>query len=392
MKARMRFWTVMITLIMALLITMQISPVAQASGLELKGKSCVLLDAQSGDVLYQQNGDVKCYPASVTKIMTLVLILEALDNEQIALDDIVITSPEAASMGGSQVYLYEGEKRTVEEMIIAIAVGSGNDASVAMAEFVAGSESAFVDLMNKRAKELGMTDTHFANPHGLHDANHYTTAIDMAKLAYHALSLPNFLKYTSIYEYDFRPEPKPLKLWNTNRLLKWYDGCDGLKTGYTPEAGRNLVATAKRNGLRLISVVMGVSEAKGHFTESMKLLNYGFNNYTFDILFPAGQIMAETRVSKGARDKVTLMPQEDVGELMKKGDKSEITSRVECEPYLNAPLHKGDQAGEIILLKDDTEIGRFNLVVAEDVAKSSFGRMFAKLLREVGFNFIGADA
>lgn len=392
MKARFHIFFIIITLALAALIVNPVTPAAQAAGLELKGKSCVLLDAQSGNVLYQQNPDVKCYPASVTKVMTLVLILEALNSGQIALDDIVITSGEAAGMGGSQVYLYEGEKRSVEEMIIAIAVGSGNDASVAMAEFVGGSEAGFVEMMNKRAQELGMTNTHFANPHGLHDENHYTTAMDMAKLAYHALYVPNFIKYTSIYEYDFRPEPKPLKLWNTNRLLKWYDGCDGIKTGYTPEAGRNLVATAKRNGLRLISVVMGVSEAKGHFTESMKLLNYGFNNYSFDILFPAGQIMAQTGVSKGAKDNVGLMPEKDVGELIKKGDKAKITSRVECKPYLNAPLHKGDQAGEIILMKDDAEIGRFNLVVAEEVDKCSFWRMFAKLLREVGFNFLGEEA
>ena len=253
----------MIIILLLVLIIIIIPQTAWAEELSIKGSSCILMDGGSGEILYEQNPDVKCYPASLTKIMTLVLTLEALDEGKISLDDDVITSGEAASMGGSQVYLYEGEVRTVEEMLIAVAVGSGNDASVALAEFVAGSLPAFIDMMNEKAKEIGMTNTNFANPHGLHDENHYTTASDMAKLAYYAIKVPKLLEFTSIYEYDFRPEPKPLKLWNTNRLLKWYDGCDGLKTGYTPEANRNLVATAVRDDLRLITVVMGVRKQRG---------------------------------------------------------------------------------------------------------------------------------
>ena len=254
---------------------------AAANDLQLECKSALLMDGISGDILYEQNSQEICYPASVTKIMTLVLILEAVDAGTISLDDMVPVSEEAASMGGSQVYLYPGEQRSVDEMLIAIAVGSGNDAAYAMAEYIGGTMPGFVELMNQRAQELGMNNTHFVNPHGLHDDDHYTTAHDLGILAYHALSVPRFLDYTSIYEYEFRPEPKLLTLWNTNRLLKWYEGTDGMKTGYTEEAGRNLVTTVERDGMRLISVVLGAQERQGHFNESMKLLNYGFNQFTY---------------------------------------------------------------------------------------------------------------
>lgn len=305
--------------------------------LTLDCKSALLLDAVSGEVLYEINSEEPCYPASVTKIMTLVLILEAIEDGKIQLTDEVSVSAEAAAMGGSQVYLYEGETRTVEEMLIAIAVGSGNDAAYAMAEFVSGSYSAFIDLMNKRAAELGMSGTHFTNPHGLHDAEHYTTAADLGRLALYALSLPDFLNYTSIYEYEFRPEPNPLVLWNTNRLLKWYEGTDGMKTGYTEEAGRNLVATVERDGMRLISVVLGCRERQGHFLESMELLNFGFNNFTYQQLYPAGATVAKIPVSKGAADSVSLITAEEIGCIQAKNSDVSITESIQLEQILPAP-------------------------------------------------------
>ncbi len=356
---------------------------ALATELQIKGKSCVLMDAASGQILYEQNKDAKVYPASVTKIMTLVLALEALDNGQIKLDDNVTTSPEAASMGGSQVYLYAGEVRTVNEMLIAISVGSGNDASVAMGEYVSGSLPAFVDSMNAKAKELGMKNTHFANPHGLHDADHYTTADDLAILAYYAIRVPKFLDYTSIYEYEFRPEPKLLTLWNTNRLLKWYDGCDGLKTGYTTESGRCLVATAKRESLRLITVVMGVPEAKGHFTESMKLMNFGFNTYTFKSIFAKDAVVGQIKVGKGAQDWVNIVCKDEVGVLQKKGDKAEITTTIDAETFRNAPIAAGDSAGELIVYQDGKEINRVGLVTDADVGRGGFIKTFVKLIKHI---------
>jgi D-alanyl-D-alanine carboxypeptidase (penicillin-binding protein 5/6) len=278
-----------------------------AGELNIKGEACILVDGVSGETIYAQNPDKKWFPASITKIMTMVLALEAIEQGKADLEDQVSTSEYAASMGGSQVYLYPGETRSLHEMLIAISVGSGNDASVAVAEFLAGSHEAFVDTMNTKAKELGMKGTNFTNSHGLHDDNHYTTAEDMAKLAVYALNVPKFLEYTSIYEYDFRPEPKPLKLWNTNRLLKWYDGCDGMKTGSTSIAKRNLVSTAERNGLRLVAVVLGVGVTNGHFTESMKLLNFGFNQFEFAQIYQKGDKVTSINVSKGAVDEIDLV-------------------------------------------------------------------------------------
>ena len=348
--------------------------------LTLDCKSALLLDAVSGEVLYEMNSEEPCYPASVTKIMTLVLILEAIEDGKIQLTDEVSVSAEAAAMGGSQVYLYEGETRTVEEMLIAIAVGSGNDAAYAMAEFVGGSYSAFIDLMNQCAAELGMSGTHFTNPHGLHDAEHYTTAADLGRLALYALSLPDFLNYTSIYEYEFRPEPNPLVLWNTNRLLKWYEGTDGMKTGYTEEAGRNLVATVERDGMRLISVVLGCRERQGHFLESMELLNFGFNNFTYQQLYPAGATVAKIPVSKGAADSVSLITAEEIGYIQAKNSDVSITESIQLEQILPAPVRAGEKGGTITLYRDGSEWRSIDLIAAENVERGGVWRTWRKLL------------
>ena len=336
---------------------------------DLSAAAYVLMSADSGEILASANADAKRYPASTTKIMTLVLALEAVQRGEAQLDDTVTTSEYAASMGGSQVYLYPGETRTLEEMLIAVAVGSGNDASVAVAEHIGGTMGGFVEMMNKRAAELGMTGTHYANPHGLHDEEHYTTAADMAKLAHHAISVPGMLDYTGIYEYQFRGEPKPLVLWNTNRLLKWYEGTDGLKTGYTSEAGRNLVATAKRGDMRLISVVMGVVPMHGHFTESMELLNYGFNNYAYKLLYPAGQAICAVPVTKGAADTVDAVLQNPAGVLSKLGEGGEFTTEIKVAEMPVAPITAGQQLGELQILKDGQVINTLPLLAESAVEK-----------------------
>lgn len=377
-------WGFLLVLVIAALLYLNTAPV-WAEEFVIKGESAILLDGSSGAILFEQNADQKWYPASITKIMTLVLVLEALESGKIKLDDVVTTSAEAAGMGGSQVYLYEGETRTVDEMLVAVAVGSGNDASFALAEYVGGSLAGFVEMMNAKAKELGMTGSHFVNPHGLHDPDHYVTARDMAVLARYATTVPRLLDYTSIYEYDFRPEPKPLKLWNTNRLLRWFDNCDGLKTGYTPEAKRNLVATAKREGMRLISVVLGVEEAKGHFTESMRLLNYGFNKYTFQLVYEKGQDLGQVKVSKGMVDAIPLILTEDVGMVVEKGSGGDIQTRVDAPAILKAPLKKGDVAGTLIVLREGIEMQRVDILVQEDVPKSGFWRIIGKVFRAAGF-------
>lgn len=356
-----------------------------ASSLNIKGESCILVDGVSGQVLYEETPDKKWFPASTTKIMTMVLALEAVAEGKISLEDQVNTSEYAAGMGGSQVYLYPGETRTLHEMLIAVAVGSGNDASVAIAEYVAGSNEAFVEMMNNKAREIGMKNTKFTNAHGLHDNNHYTTAEDLAKLAVYALRVPKMLEYTSIYEYDFRPEPKPLKLWNTNRLLKWYQGTDGLKTGTTSEAKRNLVCTAERNGLRLVSVVMGVDAAKGHFTETMKLMNYGFNQYEFSSLYSSREKITSVRVGKGAVDTVDAVTGDKVGMTQKKGEKLKLETRINVSKYVDAPVKKGVKLGEVIVLKDGQEIDRVDLLAGQEVTRGGWIRQFSKMLKETLF-------
>jgi D-alanyl-D-alanine carboxypeptidase (penicillin-binding protein 5/6) len=346
----------------------------------IKGASSMLTEARSGATLYAKDAAKKCYPASVTKIMTLVLALEAVEEGRASLTDIITVSDEAASMGGSQVYLYSGEQRTLHEMLIAVAVGSGNDASVAVAEFIGGSLKTFVEMMNSKAASIGMKNSNFVNPHGLHDENHYTTAADLALLAAYSLKTPHLLEYTSIYEYDFRPEPKPLKLWNGNRLLKWYDGCDGIKTGYTSEAGRNLVSSAERDGLRLIAVVLGVEEAKGHFTESMKLLNYGFNKYSYKLLYQKGNILGVCPVEKGSTAEVGLKLSEDAGFLAEKGAKEEIKSGLKIPAAVYAPITKGQTIGELILEKNGAIISRLPLEAAADIPRIGFLKLWFKIM------------
>ncbi len=374
MKKRLTFLIIIIYLVFC-------GTARAADDLALQCKSALLLDGASGQVLYEQNADEKCYPASVTKIMTMVLIMEAVNAGTISLDDMVTVSQEAADMGGSQVYLYPGEQRSVDEMMVAIAVGSGNDAAYAMAEFVGGTYGNFIQMMNDKAAELGMTGTHFVNPHGLHDEDHYTTASDLGKLAFYAAGLPGLLDYTSIYEYEFRPEPNLLTLWNTNRLLKWYDGTVGMKTGYTEEAGRNLVAVAERDGLRLITVVLGCGERQGHFRESMDLLNYGFNTFSRQVIYEKGATVAEVPVSKGESDSVALVAAADAGYTCRKTETAEITRSVTLQESLEAPVAHGDAGGVLTLYKDGQDLQTVDLVAAADVPKGGLFRTWKKLLR-----------
>lgn len=373
MKKRLAFLIIIIYLALC-------GSASAADDLALQCKSALLLDGASGQVLYEQNADEKCYPASVTKIMTMVLIMEAVGNGAISLDDVVTVSQEAADMGGSQVYLYPGEQRSVDEMMVAIAVGSGNDAAYAMAEFVGGTYGNFIQMMNDKAAALGMSGTHFVNPHGLHDEEHYTTASDLGKLAFYAAGLPGLLDYTSIYEYEFRPEPNLLTLWNTNRLLKWYDGTIGMKTGYTEEAGRNLVAVAERDGLRLISVVLGCGERQGHFRESMDLLNYGFNTFSRQVIYEKGAKVAEIPVSKGESDSVELVAAVDAGYTCRKTETAEITQSLALQESLPAPVTEGDVGGTLILYKDGQELQTVDLVAAQDIPKGGLFRTWKKLL------------
>lgn len=357
-------------------------PVAWADGFRLEAKGAILVDAETGQVLYEQDADVKWYPASVTKVMTLLLALEAVHNGSVAFDEKVTATEYACSFGGSQVWLEPGEKFTLKKILLAIAVGSANDASVALAEHISGSNEAFVELMNKKAAELGAQNTRFANAHGLHDPNHYTSARDMAIISRYALRYPEMLELTKIKEYTFREQPK-LVLWNTNKLLWWYPGTDGIKTGTTSEAGRSLASTVERDGLRLIGVVLGVNKPKGHFSESIKLYNYGFSKYGYKQFFAPGDIVTQVKVAKGETDLLAVVPLKRVGATIEKAKGSKhIDFSVEVPVSVTAPTTKGQKIGHIVIRANGEEISRMDLVAMEDVARGSLWRQIIKVFED----------
>ena len=249
--------------------------------------SAILMDAASGQILYEKEAHKELPPASVTKIMTLLVAADAVASGKVKLTDIVTASENASKLGGSQIYLKPGETFTLEQMLIAIAVGSANDACVAVAEHINGTHEAFVEEMNNKALALGLKNTHFVNAYGLPAEGHYTSAYDLAVISKEALNYPLVRKLSSMKEYDLRDGK--FKLWNSNKLLWWYPGADGFKTGWTNEAKYCLASTVERNGLRLICVVMGVPQVGGHFAESMKIYNYGFAKYEFKLFAPVAQ-------------------------------------------------------------------------------------------------------
>ncbi|NLL17858.1 MAG: D-alanyl-D-alanine carboxypeptidase [Clostridia bacterium] len=348
--------------------------------LTLEAEGAILVDPLTGQVLFEQDADKKWYPASMTKIMTMGLVLEALEAGTISLDDQVVTSEHAAGYGGTQVYLEPGEKFTLEEMLIAISVGSANDASAAVAEFMSGSEEAFAQRMTEKAKELGCTNTNFVNAHGLHDDNHYTTPRDMALISQWAMSFPMMRELTGIKEYTFRPEPKLLILYNTNKLLWWYPGTTGLKTGTTSAAKRNLTATAERSGVELLSVVMGVDRKNGHFGETMKLLNWGFASFKFEQFYDKGDLVQEIKVSKGVKDTIPLVAGQKVGALIGKHDQPELEVKIEVPDSVAAPVELGQEIGRVIVLNNGVEVNSVPLLAGEEVERSSFWQLFGKSL------------
>jgi len=368
-------------LLFALLFVLLFSLPAAAE-VEINAEAAILIDATTGYVLFELDSDKRWYPASMTKLMTLVVVLDLVEQGQFSLDEKVITSENAASYGGAQLYLEVGEEFTLDDMLKAIILGSANDASVAVAEHIAGSEADFAVLMNEKSREIGAINTNFVNAHGLHHEDHYSTARDMALIAQYSLRFPRTLEYTSMQYHEFREDP-PTARYSLNRLLWWYPGADGFKTGTTSAARRNLVATASRDGLRLISVVMGIDEVNGHFRESMKLLNYGFSRYTFKQFYAENTVFGQVRVGMGAKDFVDLIVVDNVGITILKGQDDGYSTRIVMQPYLSAPIAKDMVAGELIVMKDGNEIKKFDLVTAEGIERASIVRMIVKVIRNV---------
>ncbi len=347
--------------------------------LEIEAKSAILIEASTGKVLYEMNSHEKLPPASVTKVMTLLLIMEALETGKININDTVVCSDYAASMGGSQVYLESGEQMTVHEMLKAITLASGNDASVAMAEHICGSEQAFVKVMNERALELGMKDTNFINSNGLDDDNHYTTAHDIALMS------KELLKYPMIHEYfltwmDSLREGE-FELVNTNSLIRNYRGANGIKTGSTDKALFCLSASAKRDDMSLIAVIMAAPTSKSRFNGASRLLDYGFANYAILQGTKKGEVIGTVEVLKGKKENIEVIAADDINILVKKDMKDKVKKEVNIVGNVIAPIDKGQKTGEIVYYVEDEKINTVDLVTTESVGRDSLGGMMFRLMK-----------
>ncbi|MGE5632495.1 MAG: D-alanyl-D-alanine carboxypeptidase family protein [Caulobacteraceae bacterium] len=345
--------------------------------MNLKCKSAVLIDYGTGRVIYEQNSHEKLPPASVTKVMTMLLIMEALDSGKISLEDKVTISSEASSKNskGTMLLLEQGEVRTVKELLYGIAVESANDACIAMAEHISGSEEEFVKLMNKRAKELGANDTNFVNPNGLHAEGHVTSAYDIGIISKELLKHEKIFDFISKYMvtvYVGKNNNVKRELVNKNKMIRFYKDVDGIKTGFTDQAMYCISVTAKKSNLRLISVIFGSPSTDIRNREARKLLDYGFANYNSFLVARKGDKIKEIAVSKGNIDKINAVTENDISVLINKGEEKNIRKVVNLPEAINAPLKAGDKIGELILYKADVEIGKYNLVSDKDVTRSSF--------------------
>lgn len=356
---------------------------AQVLGAELETDaiSAILMDAESGQILYEKEPNKELAPASVTKLMTLLVSADAVETGRVKLSDKVTASENACKLGGSQIYLEPGETFSLEEMLISIAVGSANDACVAVAEHISGTHEAFVAEMNKKAQELGAKNTHFANAYGLPAEGHYTSAYDLALMGREALKYPLVRKLTNMKEYDLRDGK--FKLWNTNKLLWWYQGADGFKTGWTNEAKYCLASTVEREGLRLIAVVMGVPQVRGHFAESMKIYNYGFAKYAHKEFSPAGQKQGVVQVRKGVESEVVAVTEKALGVTVEKGKDKNIWAETKLNPDIEAPIKAGQKVGEIVLYRDNELLTTVNLVAEKAIGKAGMGQQINRTLRGV---------
>ncbi|MGM7701754.1 D-alanyl-D-alanine carboxypeptidase family protein [Pseudalkalibacillus sp. Hm43] len=342
--------------------------------------SAILIERDTGSVLFDKNADEKLPPASMTKVMTMILVMEALHKGKINMKDKVRTSEYAASMGGSQIFLEAGEEMTVEEMLKGIALASGNDASVALGEHIAGTNDAFVKLMNEKAKELGLKNTNFENATGLPGKEHYSTARDMALMAKELLKYEQITKYTGKYE-DYLRENTEKKFWlvNTNKLVKFYPGVDGLKTGYTSEAKYCLTATAKKNGMRVIAVVMGAPTTKERNAQVTQMLDYAFANYETQKLYDRHQMIEKVEVQKGASKTVQMQTSEPISILMKKGEKKlKLKTEIKIKKSLNMPIEKGDRLGTLVVKNNGKTVTESALVASENVPSANWWGLFKR--------------
>ncbi|MCO8193349.1 D-alanyl-D-alanine carboxypeptidase family protein [Anaerofustis sp. NSJ-163] len=341
--------------------------------LNIKSKAVVLMDSSSGKVLYQKNMNDKLSLASVTKVMTILLILEAIDNKIINMSDMVTISDYASSMGGSQLYLEQGEMRSVEELLNAIIIESANDACAAMGEFIGGSIEKFILMMNEKAKSLGMKNTHFVNSNGLPADNHYSSAYDIALMTKEVCKYPDVFKISSTWQKTIKigkNNDKERLLNNTNKLLKMNDNVDGLKTGYTADAGHCISATGKKGDLRLIAVILNAPDSNTRFEEANKLLNYGFSNYKGTNIVTKGGEFGEIKINKGYEDNVKVVAKDNFTVLSGKNENEKYTTDIKLDGIvMNAPVKEGQKVGVINIKEGSNVIGSVDLVLCKKVEK-----------------------
>ncbi|HQD40418.1 MAG: D-alanyl-D-alanine carboxypeptidase [Firmicutes bacterium] len=376
-------------LVVALLLA--VSTVAAEAPFKVQAPSAVLMEASTGMILLSQGPDEKRPPASITKLMTMLLTMEAVAKGQVKLTDKITVSEYAASMGGSQIWLEPGEQLTLHDMLKAIAVVSANDASVAVAEHLSGSVEAFVKKMNQRARELGMKNSYFCNPNGLppdEGRGCETTAMDVAILSRELLKHPKILEYTSIWmgNLDARPEPA---LVNTNKLVRFYEGCDGLKTGYTSESKYCLAATAKRDSVRLIAVVMGAESTTVRNAEITKLFNYGFSQLVSQRVAKKGQNMGKAKIEGGVVEEVALLAAEDLVAVQRRESGDRISLHLTVDKSIKAPIKKGQRLGWVTARSGDLELGKVALVAQQDVEKAGIFRLVGRFFRNLFRSFFG---
>ena len=354
---------------------------ARAVDMDLPVKSAILMDVATGTILYEQDAHTPLAPASVTKVMTMLLIMEAIDSGAIGWQDMVTASESAAAKGGSQIYLKVGEQMSVADMVKAIAVSSANDCACAMAEHIAGSEAAFVEKMNSRAKELGMNDTHFVNCTGLDDdaaaADHKTSAHDIAVMSRELLkNHPDIKKYTTIWMDTLRNGTFGLS--NTNKMVRFYPGATGLKTGFTSKAGYCLSSSAQRDGMELVAVVMGAKTSAERFSACKSLLDYGFSTYA--LVTPQVEQMS-VPVKLGTADSVIAEPAEDPTLLMEKAQKNMVTTEIQLDESVNAPVSKGQKLGTLTVKAGEYVLKQIPLVAKEGVGRLTFGQIWSRILQ-----------
>ncbi|HCS75693.1 MAG TPA: D-alanyl-D-alanine carboxypeptidase [Clostridiales bacterium] len=371
-----------LSLILAVLLIMSnaASTFAEQPLFDLQAKSAILMDYETGTFLYEKNPHEKLPVASLTKIMTILLVLEAIDDGKLSLDDKVQISEYASSMGGSQVFLHEGEVISVDSLLKAVVVASGNDASVALGEKIAGTNEVFVSRMNERARELGMTNTRFANATGLPADNHYSTAMDVSLMSRELLKHPLFYCWSTIWVETLEESRNKTELANTNRLVRFYDGADGIKTGSTQEAGYCLSATAKRGNMRLLSIVLNAPTTKIRFSESTKMMDYGFANFELVSLLKKDQpVENQVTVYGGKEEIINGVVSQDVNFLIKTGDSKEYERETILDEKIKAPLKKGDKIGTLYLKQNDKLVQSLDIVSDRDVLKANVFDYFKKI-------------